>query len=445
MKRVIAAAGLCAMSCAAQDVDVQAVQKTVTEAMEKVRTELAQIQINPEINLQIAQAQADVDRARVRIADQVRVRFAGDRGLYDRGVRELDARRYDEAAREFERAAATDTARADGALYWQAYALNRSGKRDEALAALDKLRKGYPSSRWLDDAKALDLEVRQNSGQKLSPADEANEDLKLMAINSLMNADPERAIPLIEGVLKGTSAPKVKDRALFVLTQNRSPRAEQVLANVAKGGGNPDLQMRAIRYIGMSGTPTAQQQLASIYSGSSDVATKKEVLRALTSAHGRDQIFALAKSEKDDNLRSEAVRQLGAMRATDQLAQLDAGASPETRVEIIRALFSAGATDKIADIAKNEKDVRVRSEAIRHLAMSRQTTTDTLVSMYSADADQKIRREILNALHSRGDAKSLVEIARKESDPVMKRQIVSQLSTMRNSKEATDYMMELLK
>jgi hypothetical protein len=37
-----------------------------------------------------------------------------------------------------------------------------------------------------------------------------------------------------------------------------------------------------------------------------------------------------------------------------------------------------------------------------------------------------------------------VDLARKESDPVMKKSIVQRLSMM-HSKEATDYMMELLK
>jgi hypothetical protein len=36
-------------------------------------------------------------------------------------------------------------------------------------------------------------------------------------------------------------------------------------------------------------------------------------------------------------------------------------------------------------------------------------------------------------------------MAKVEKDPAMKKEIVSKLSTMRNSKEATDYMLELLK
>ncbi len=376
----------------------------------------------------------------------VKVRPGAGDAAYESGTRLLDDHKYDESVQRFDQVIAAKGDRSDGALYWKAYALNRVGRRDEALGAISQLRRDYPNSHWLNDAQALEAEVKQNTGRPVSPTDETNDDIKLMAINSLMNADPERAIPLLETLLKSNAAPRVKDRAMFVLTQNRSPRAQQVLADYAKGTGNPDLQLRAIRYIGMSGTSESQQQLVSLYSATSDAAVKREILRSLMVSNGKDPIFNVAKSEKDTGLREEAIRQLGAMRASDQLSQLYASEStPEVRGQILRSLMAAGATDKLLEIAKTEKDPQIRSEAIRNFAFSHNAGTDALASLYSSDTDAKVRREIINALHARGDAKALIDIARKESDPAMKKQIVERLSTMRNSKEATDYMMELLK
>ena len=51
---------------------------------------------------------------------------------------------------------------------------------------------------------------------------------------------------------------------------------------------------------------------------------------------------------------------------------------------------------------------------------------------------------MLNALFIQGNAKALIEIAKQETDPSLKREAVQKLSIM-GSKEATDYMMELLK
>jgi tetratricopeptide (TPR) repeat protein len=307
-------------------------------------------------------------------------------GAYDAGTRALDDHKYDQAIQDFDRVIAAKSDRADGALYWKAYALNRLGRREDAIAAIAQLRRDYPNSRWLNDAQALEVEARQRAGQPVSPSDEANDDLKLMAINGLMNADPDRAVPLLEGLLKGSAPPNVKDRAMFVLTQSRAPRAQQVIVDFAKGSSNPDLQIRAIRYLGMAGAQNADQ-LTSIYSATSDAEVKSAILRALLSEGASAKLLDLAKSEKD----------------------------PKMRVEAIRYFYSGGAQ------------------------------LGTLTSLYASETDPEVKKEIVRGLMSRGDAKDLVDLARKENDPTMKRTIVQYLSSMRNNKDATDYMLELLK
>ncbi len=375
--------------------------------------------------------------------------FGRNSGQYDSGTRLLDEHKYDgrlfsaSIARHRPASPTAPTALSTGKPTHRTASKTR---RSHGAAGLLSSVAITPNSHWLNDAQVLEAEVKQNAGHPVSPADESNEDIKLMAINSLMNADPDRAIPLLEGLLKSNATPRVKDRAMFVLTQNRSARSQQILADYAKGAGNPDLQVRAIRYVGMSGTPEAQQQLASVYAASNDVAVKREIIRSLMVSKGRDVLFTLAKSEKDPSLRAEAIRQLGVMKATDQLVQLYAAeSSADNKIQIIRALMVAGASDKLLDLAKNEKDPAVRAEAIRNLAFAHSTTPETLIGLYTADSDPKTKRALIDALHARGDAKPLVDLARKESDPVMKKVIVERLSTMRGSKEATDYMMELLK
>ena len=142
--------------------------------------------------------------------------------------------------------------RADAALYWKAYAQDRLGQRAEALSTISALARDYPKSRYLKEAKALEAEVRRNAGQPVRPQDQADEDLKLMAIAALQNQSPEQAIPMLEKLLAGTSSPKLKERALFVLAQSDSPQAREVLRDIAKGSSTPELQSRAISYLGRS-------------------------------------------------------------------------------------------------------------------------------------------------------------------------------------------------
>ena len=69
---------------------------------------------------------------------------------------------------------------------------------------------------------------------------------------------------------------------------------------------------------------------------------------------------------------------------------------------------------------------------------------ETLVSIYGSDTSTDIRRAVVNALFLQHNAKALVDLARGEKDPQMKKAIVTQLSMMK-APEATDYLLELLK
>jgi hypothetical protein len=69
---------------------------------------------------------------------------------------------------------------------------------------------------------------------------------------------------------------------------------------------------------------------------------------------------------------------------------------------------------------------------------------DVLVSIYQSDRNPEVREAVLNALFLQQNGKALVNLARSEKDPQMKQEIVKKLSLV-HSKEATEYMMELLK
>src|ERR1700688_1855579 len=195
-------------------------------------------------------AREEAQRARetARTARQLQDR---DEQYYHRAKSYLDRKEYERAVDEFNRVIENKSTRADGALYWRAYAQNKQGRRDDALGSLAELQKSYPNSHWLDDAKALQVEVQQQRGTPVSPESATDEDLKLLALNSLMNTDPERSIPMILKLLKSSNSPRLKERALFVLAQNRSQKSRDLLPEVAKGGFTPDLQARPIEYLGI--------------------------------------------------------------------------------------------------------------------------------------------------------------------------------------------------
>src|ERR1700679_1262950 len=83
--------------------------------------------------------------------------------------------------------------------------------------------------------------VAQKPVAPMAPATAVSidESTKLLALNAIMTADPERGVPLVEGILKGNATPSMKDRAMSVLTQSKSPNAQQAVTEYAKSGADP--------------------------------------------------------------------------------------------------------------------------------------------------------------------------------------------------------------
>jgi len=365
--------------------------------------------------------------------------------LYDDGREDLDDDRYDRAAAKFKQLADMNGPQTDAALYWKAYAENRLGKRDAALTSIADLKRRFPQSRWQRDASALEIEVRQSTGQPVKPADQSDEELKMLAIQGLMNSGSEAAMPLLEKVINGSASPREKSKALFVLAQSGSPQAREILGKIARGQSNPELQRKAVEYLGLFGGAEARKTLAEVYASSSDASVKHAILRSYMIGGDHERLFAAAKSEKDESLRREAIRQLGLVHGTNELEQLyKTETSPDVRRDILQAFFLAGDAGRLVQAAQGEKDAELRRAAIRNLGLIHSDDSGkALQEIYSKETNHEVKAEVLNAYFLQGNAKALVAIARSEKDPELKKTAVSKLSLMR-SKEGTDYLMELL-
>jgi HEAT repeat protein len=362
--------------------------------------------------------------------------------LYDAGREALDDGQYQQAEQKFAELAEKNGPRTDAALYWKAYAENQSGRRDTALATIANLKSRFPQSRWKKDAEALEIEVRQSSGHPVNPESQSDEELKTLALQGLMNSDPRRGIQMIEKRLAGTASPKDKAKVLFVLAQNGSPEARDVLVKIAQGQSNPDLQRKAVEYLGIFGGSRAAATLETVYTNSTDAGVKRAVIRSYMISGNREQLFKLAKGEKDESLKRDAIRNLGLVGGQNELQQLyQTEPSTEVRQEILQGFFLAGQSDKLAQVAATDKDPDLRRAAIRNLGLM--GNSDVLQSLYAKESDRRTKEEVLNACFISGNAKALVAIAKSEKDPELKKRAVEKLSLM-NSKEGNEYLMELL-
>src|SRR4029077_6443624 len=145
---------------------------------------------------QVEKQQAEREQQeRAKEAEQERAERM--QALYDEGREALDEDEFRQAERSFTELVKLNGPQTDAALYWTAYAQNREGKKEAAVATIAELKKRYPQSRWKKDGEALEIEVRSATGAKSNPEAQNDEELKLLALQGLMNSSPEKAMPLV--------------------------------------------------------------------------------------------------------------------------------------------------------------------------------------------------------------------------------------------------------
>ena len=446
-----------------QDKIQEKIQERMAEANEKlaeVTAKMSQDKIQEKmanVNAKIAEASAkaaekfNFDALNKSLAmQQARVYSGytgrGDDSMYQNGLREIDNHQYDQALSEFNMVVSHAGVRAEGGLYWKAYVLNKLGRPADAQAAIDTLRKTYPNSRWLDDAKALELEVKQSKGP-VSPDSETDDDIKVLALNGLMQSDPEKALPQVENLLKGSHSPKLKRQALYVIAENNTPKAQQLLEQIARGG-NPDLQARAIQYMSERRNPNTPKILLEIYTSTSDPAVKRAILETFSNNRDKERLLVVLKTEKDGDLWRQVIQRLGDVDGQPELWQIyQSETTTDGKLAILEAMHRNGNLDKLTEVARTDKEPKVRQKAIEVIASQDSGSPQTtLVSLYSSEQDERVKSTIIDHLSGRrGDCKPLVDVARSEKDIKMKMRLVERLSNMtRSCQAAADYLTEIL-
>ena len=363
--------------------------------------------------------------------------------VFDRGESNLDNHNLDNALVNFNDVIARGASRADGALYYKAFTLNRMGRRDEATAAIAELRKTYPNSHWLEDAKALEADVK--SGKSVSDED----DIKILALDGLMQNDPEKAFPILESLIKGAHVPQLKKQAVFVLAKNNSPRAQTLLEQIARGTvGDPDQQLAALQYVvDTKSNPARAQLLMDVYNGAGNDATLRSVvIRSFVRGKDYDHLAQIAKTEKNADLRREAIQQLGEVDGQPELWQMFAAeTTPEGKRAMLNYMYTNGNAEKIADVARTDKDATVRRAAVQVLASYKgQNISTMLVGIYNSEQDPTVKKGIISSLADHKDAKSLIDIYRKEKDVEMRRTLMSNIIRI-HSPEVNEFLLEILK
>ncbi len=275
----------------------------------------------------------------------------------------MDQQRWADAVSAFDRIASIKSELSDASLYWKAYSLEKLGRKDEALATCDTLAKQQAMSPWnreclilrtrsmvniseltqlaRESAKlnAIPLQMPLNTDVRLAPFTPlragypslysnhpaSEDDIKILALNSLIRQDPSKAMPILRDFLKSDKPASVREQGLFVLSLSKDPQAQALLTDTAMGKGDPRMQRKAIELLSVSRGKDANSMLVDIYRSSADSEVKRAVLNGLFLTHDAPRLVDLARSEKDLSMKRDIVSQLSLMNdkaATDYMLEL---------------------------------------------------------------------------------------------------------------------------
>jgi HEAT repeat protein len=300
----------------------------------------------------------------------------------------------------------------DAALYWEAYTLTQAKRTAEAKGVIERLRREFPDSRWSRDADALGVQMQPPARVDSALADDELADI---ALQGLLSAPPERALPLLKKVLAGERSIKTKKRALFVLSQLGTDEGLNVVLDVAKNAREPELRLEAIQMLGISGAKTASDRLVDLYASSKSTAEKASVVQAWLISGRKDLVLKVARDEPDPAVRRKAIETLGALQATDELRQLfDATQDSGNRRAIIHSLGIAGNTSALASIAGNTnlpQDERIEAAHSLGIAGDRGGRA-ALVDLYGKADTPAMRDAVLHGLMITGDSDAVSKLYR---------------------------------
>lgn len=265
------------------------------------------------------------------------------------------------------------------------------------------------------------------------------EELAISALEALMAADAERALPLVEKVLESDHSDRVKKRALFVASQIGLPRAQELLLDFART--ESALQGEAIRMIGIGGNPQSLGALDDIYAGAGpDI--RERILQAYLIADESQRIVRIAEQATSDDEFETAVRMLAVMGATEELRELgrQGGGPGMHKRGLFHAYAVAGDLDSLRPVALGETGAtpEVRLEAIQGIGIiGSDAARETLMRLYRETDDARLREKAMRALMVAGHDTGLLELYREAVDSRDKRDLL-RILVMMNSDAAID-------
>jgi hypothetical protein len=360
--------------------------------------------------------------------------------------------------------------------YWEAFARYRSGSTEDlrqALRILDEGRATLATLRTNQDAQvdvsALRARVQsalaargdreaaervREEAQLQSSCDREEMAVKAEALSALAQMDAAAALPVMKKVLarRDDCTVDLRRRALYVAGRQAGPDAAGIILDVAKNDTDPGLRSEAMRWLPRVAGDNAIPQLEEMLRTSTDEAAQRSIISALNSIdseRARRTVRAIIeRTDASERVRYDAIGHFlrerdGRQPSIDDQNYIRALysrlESPRLREAVIHSLSRVETAENqqfMMGIVRNQNESpSLRAAALQRLGRMESVTVADIAKLYDVADTRSLREQIINGLSQRKEnqaVEKIIEIARKDTDPQIRRSAINALSRSNN-------------
>jgi len=364
---------------------------------------------------------------------------------------------------------------AGDAHYWGAFSLYRVGDDPSlrrALTLLDTQKRRYPQARTTRDAATLRVRILtalarggdQAAAQELSqaaqpavppsvgrddgrnrpagcPNADDDDDMRIQALNGLMQMDAANAVPILKRVLakRDPCSAGLRRKAVFILSQKHGEDVENILLDVARNDPDREVRSQAVFWLSQVPSDRAVNMLDSILRTSTDEEIQKKAVFALSQQQNpRAGEILRAYVERpgvSTEVRADIIFQLGQRRGTENAAFLRGLyarlTDEDLKAKVIFSLSQQGGDENarwLMDIALNEREpIEMRKKALFWVGQSGNTSAASitaLVGLYDRMQNTEMKETLIFVYSQRSEPEALdklIDIVRHEQNKELRK------------------------
>lgn len=434
-------------------------------------------------------------------------RVQGDAGdsVYRAARQALNDNQYDRAAELFKslRDKYPRSSHVPNTYYWQAFALYRAGSDDQLRAARTALQtqaRRYPNASTRRDAEALLRRVEGSlaqlgdedaaastyiaaqppqppqpgqppqparaprPGQSRSSDDRCNDDdddIRIAALNAVLQMDAERAVPLLKTVLARRDAGSacLRRKAVFLVSQKRSDETSRILLDAVRHDPDKEVREQAVFWLSqVPGEETVAALDSILQDPKADPGIQEKAIFAL-SQHRSPRAAAIlctysGRRDRPAELREKSIFWLGQRGSAenrqclrDLYKNLD---SDELKEKVIFSVSQMGGSDNyrwLMDIALNTREnIELRKKALFWAGQARSVDIADLVKLYDSMNDREMKEQLIFVYSQRREeaaVEKLCQIGKNDPDLELRKKALFWLGQSR-SQRAMECLQEVI-